>query len=110
MVSRAEIQAFVDEVVRRFRPTAIILFGSHAYGRPTKDSDVDLLVVMSHRGPSPKAATQIRLTCPRAFAMDLLVRSPAELRRRIRMGDPFLQEVTSKGIVLHEGRHARMGR
>jgi uncharacterized protein len=24
----------------------LILFGSHAYGTPTKDSDIDLLIVM----------------------------------------------------------------
>ena len=41
--------------------------------------------------------------------MDLIVRTSAEVRRRIQMGDQFLREVTSKGIVLHESRHARMG-
>jgi hypothetical protein len=40
--------------------------------------------------------------------MDLFVRSPAEVRRRLRAGDLFLREATSKGIVLHESRHARI--
>jgi predicted nucleotidyltransferase len=106
MISRSEIQAFVDQVVARFRPARVILFGSYAYGKPTADSDVDLLVVMRHRGPGAAVATKIRLACPRGFPMDLLVRSPAELRRRIAMGDVFLREVISKGIVLHETNHA----
>ena len=110
MISRKEIQAFVDQVVQRFRPRKVILFGSYAYGRPTPDSDVDLLVVMPHAAPGPQIATRIRLACPRSFPMDLIVRSPAELVRRLRMGDPFVAEVTSKGIVLHETRHKRMGR
>ena len=109
MISREEIQAFVDQVVKRFRPTKVILFGSYAYGNPNADSDVDLMVVMRHRGAGVKIATQIRLACPRKFPMDLLVRSPAELRKRIKMGDTFVQEITSKGIVLHEANHARMG-
>ena len=109
MTSRNEIQAFADEVVRRFRPAKIILFGSHAYGRPTSDSDVDLLVIMPHRGASAKSATQIRLACPRSFPMDLMVRAPAEMRRRLRSGDPFLHEVTTKGVVLYESRGARVG-
>jgi len=109
MISRAEIQSFVDQVVYRFRPMTVILFGSYAYGRPTKDSDVDLLVVMPHRGSGPDVATKIRLACPRKFAMDLIVRRPAEIRRRLRMGDSFLREVTLKGIVLHENPDARMG-
>lgn len=41
--------------------------------------------------------------------MDLIVRTPAEVRRRIRTGDQFLGEVMAKGIVLHESRGARMG-
>ncbi len=107
MVSREEIQDFVDRVVRRFRPAAVILFGSYAYGHPSDDSDVDLMVIMPHRGSGAKAAARIRLACPRNFSMDLIVCTPAELRRRIRMGDSFLREVTSKGIILHEGEDAR---
>lgn len=110
MISRDEIQAFVDQVVRQFRPWRVILFGSYAYGRPTADSDVDLMVVMPHQGSGPETATRIRLACPRTFPLDLIVRTPAEVRRRTRMGDPFLREVTSKGIVLHEGRGVRVGR
>ncbi|HWE02991.1 MAG TPA: nucleotidyltransferase domain-containing protein [Tepidisphaeraceae bacterium] len=105
MIPREQIQAFVDQVVRRFRPARVILFGSYAYGCPTEDSDVDLMVIM-RRGSGASAATRIRLACPRSFPMDLIVRTPAEIRRRIRMGDSFLKEVTSKGIVLHENEHA----
>jgi predicted nucleotidyltransferase len=108
MISRAEIQAFVDQVVQRFRPARVILFGSYANGNPTEDSDVDLMVVMAHRGPSAKTATRIRLACPRDFPMDLIVRSPAELRRRLRIGDSFESEIASEGIVLHESPNARM--
>ena len=102
MISRSDIQQFVDNVVRQFRPAKVILFGSHAYGHPTADSDVDLMLIMPHRGSSVQAATKIRLACPRSFPMDLLVRTPAEIRRRLRLGDPFIHEVTTKGIVLHE--------
>ena len=110
MISRRSIQTFVDQVVRQFRPARVILFGSYAYGTPNDDSDVDLMLIMPHRGSSAKAATQVRLACPRSFPMDLIVRTPAEVQRRIRMGDPFLREVTSKGIVLHEARNPRVGR
>ena len=110
MISRDEIQTFVDQVVRRFRPGKVILFGSYAWGHPTEDSDVDLMLIMPHRGSGARTATQIRLACPRAFPIDLIVRTPGEVRRRIRMGDQFLRQVTSKGVVLHESRHASVGR
>ena len=112
MISRADIRAFVDQVVKQFHPTRVILFGSYAYGEPNADSDVDLLVVMRHRRsapPSPPAAVRIRLACRANFPMDLLVRSPAEIRRRLAMGDSFMREITTKGIVLHEADDARVG-
>src|SRR4051794_35181497 len=93
MISRQEIQNFVDRVVPSFRPAQVILFGSYAYGKPSEDSDVDLLVVLPYRGSDVRIATRIRLACPRNFPMDLLVRSPAQMRRRLRMGDSFLREV-----------------
>ena len=49
MVSREAIQKYADAIAREFRPEKIILFGSHAYGEPTEDSDVDLMVVMPFR-------------------------------------------------------------
>jgi predicted nucleotidyltransferase len=110
VISRKDIQAFVKEVARRFEPAQVILFGSHAYGNPTSDSDVDLMVVMPHRGSSAKVASRIRLACPRNFPLDLIVRTPTEIRRRVKSGDPFLSEVTSKGIILHEAINAPMGR
>ena len=109
MISRDAIQNFVEQVVLRFRPAKVILFGSYAYGRPSADSDVDLMLIMPHRGPSAKMATRVRLACPRTFPMDLIVRSPAEVRRRLAQGDAFLREITSRGIVLHESRNAPLG-
>ena len=110
MVSRDEIQAFVDQVVRKFHPVAVVLFGSHANGHPTEDSDADLMVVMAHPDSSAAAATRIRLACPREFPMDLIVRTPEEVRRGLQTQDPFLREVMSKGIMLHESRGAPVGR
>jgi len=110
MTSRNAIKAFVDQVVDRFRPVKVILFGSYAYGEPTEDSDVDLMLIMPQCVAGARMATAIRLACPREFPMDLVVRTPAEIRRRLRKGDRFLSEVMSKGILLYEGSDARVGR
>ena len=45
----AEIRRFARQVAERFQPEMIILFGSHAYGTPHADSDVDILVIMPAR-------------------------------------------------------------
>ena len=102
MVTRQEIQATCDDIVREFAPLQVILFGSYAYGTPTEDSDVDLLVVMD----IPKSeflpkAIEIRQRIPYRFGMDLLVRSPEEIAYRVSYNDWFLREITEKGELLH---------
>ena len=106
MVSFEQIQELADRIAREFKPDKIILFGSYAYGNPTADSDVDLLVVMPVEGkPYRKAAEILTHTRP-AFGVDLLVRSPENLKWRIEHEDFFLREVTSKGKLLYEAAYA----
>jgi predicted nucleotidyltransferase len=50
MISTALIEEVAERIVREFNPERIILFGSHAYGTPGPDSDVDLLVVLPFEG------------------------------------------------------------
>src|SRR3990172_2705571 len=102
MTTRHAIRKFASEIAQRFKPAKIILFGSYAYGKPTPDSDVDLLVVMPCKGRSLDAALDVRLAVEAGFPLDLIVRTPVELRRRLAMGDFFLREIVDKGIVLYE--------
>ena len=106
MVTRRQIQAYAKEIGRQFRPRRIILFGSYAHGKPTRDSDVDLLVIIPHKGLSADKATEIRLRVRAPFPMDLLVRSPQKIRQRLAWGDCFIQEVLEKGTVLYEARRS----
>ena len=76
---------------------------SHAYGTPTEDSDVDLLVVMDiPESETTRQAGEIWQRIPRRFNMDLLVRSPKEIAYRVSHNDWFLREITEKGEVLYE--------
>ena len=78
MVKRSRIRAFSDAIARGFHPQKIVLFGSYAYGKPTEDSDVDLLVIMNRtRLKGERMSVRIRHAIPRDFPLDLLVRTPA---------------------------------
>jgi predicted nucleotidyltransferase len=109
MASMRQIRSVAQRIGREFRPERVILFGSHAYGRPSADSDVDLMVIMSVRGDPMEKAVEIRRKVRPPFPTDLLVRTPAEVRRRLAWNDGFLKEVIEKGKVLYESGHARMG-
>ena len=86
-----------------------MIFGSYAYGTPNYDSDVDLLVLKNFRGSPNQQYDKIRLTIVMPFPVDLLVRRPAEVERRIRWGDFFLCEIMKNGLVLYDADNARMG-
>src|SRR5437588_11045178 len=107
-VPMAAIRRYARQVAERFRPDKIILFGSYAYGTPHPDSDVDLLVIMPARNQIDQAA-RIRWQLPAPFPMDLLVRTPKNMKWRLQEGDWFLREITATGKVLYEATDRRMG-
>jgi predicted nucleotidyltransferase len=106
MITHARIRDLSRRIAERFRPERIILFGSRTRGRARVDSDVDLLVVMPYKGQSARKAAEILNTIEPDFAVDLIVRSPRELRGRLAQRDPFFGEIQRRGKVLYEAAHA----
>jgi predicted nucleotidyltransferase len=103
MVQIHDIQRFADGIVHHFHPAQIVLFGSYAWGTPGPDSDVDLLVILPFEGKTWKMAGQIRKAIRSPFPLDLIVRTPEEIRRRLSSNDSFIREITQKGRILYEG-------
>jgi len=95
------IRHYARQIAERFQPDKIILFGSHAYGTPHADSDVDLLVIMPASNQHVQAV-RIRGALPAPFAMDLIVRTPKNLGWRLAEGESFHTEIVTKGKVLYE--------
>ena len=102
MVASRRIREFSDRLVEEFRPRRVVLFGSYANGRPRQDSDVDLLVVLPFRGNAVRKAVEIVRTLRPEFAVDLILRTPQDFRRRLDENDSFLQDVDRRGKVLYE--------
>ena len=104
-IPRKTIDDLASEIASRFRPQKIILFGSYAYGNPGSTSDVDLLVVMETQYSELNQAAEICRTVSYRFGLDLLVYTPQHLAQRLELGDPFLKEITQRGVVLYESTH-----
>jgi len=97
------IRAVAKYIAQKFNPEQIILFGSHAYGKPTAWSDVDLLVVMDTPQGEMDAILEVGKSLPDLeFSVDVIVRSRQVLKRRKKMGDWFLREITRKRKILYE--------
>lgn len=99
------IVAIVQRIAERFDPQKIILFGSYAYGAPRPESDVDLLIIMETPLREIQQAQKIREYIDPLFGLDLIVYTPANLARRLDLGDLFLCEVITRGKALYESTH-----
>ncbi len=98
-----QLKKVTARIIQAFDPQRIIVFGSYAYGEPTPDSDVDLLIVMdSDERPTERARRVSSLLRPRPFPMDILVRTPAEIEHRLEIGDYFMREVMERGKVVYD--------
>lgn len=92
-------RVFADAV----HPLKIILFGSYADGRPTEESDVDLLVI--ERGLTDKLQEMVRLRRllrPLRIPVDVLVYSEDEVREWGHLPGTTLYWALKRGKVLHE--------
>src|SRR5438093_7128122 len=101
------IRRYARAIAEEFHPDKIILFGSYAYGTPHEDSDVDLLVVMPTRNQHDQAV-RIRWRLAAPFPVDLIVRTPKEMKWRLEEAESFTTEIVSRGKVLYEKEDQRM--
>ncbi len=97
-----EIEVFVNQIVERFSPERVVLFGSQASAKTTLESDVDLLVIMDFEGRPHEQAFEIRKAIKRSFPLDLIVRRPSDVEQRLIMGDFFMKDIIEEGKVLYE--------
>ena len=77
------LQTATQRLVAEFQPEQIWLYGSHAWGSPHDDSDVDLLVVLRHSDETPIHRSQRAHRCLRGLRMpkDVLVETRQEVDR-----------------------------
>jgi predicted nucleotidyltransferase len=101
LVPPAAIEALARKIAAQLDPERIYLFGSYAYGQPTPNSDVDIMVVMEAddmRGQERNVRRDIRFDYP----ADILVRTPAFFAERLALGDFFIEQIAEQGRVLYD--------
>ena len=104
-IPQEAIDQVVEQIVEKFKPQKIILFGSYARGNPCPESDVDMLVVMDTSLKEVQQAIQICQQIEYRFGLDLIVHTPKYLAERVKMGDWFLRDVLKEGKVIYEARN-----
>jgi len=97
-----QIKNIVLKAAKKVKPLKVILFGSHAYGKPNKDSDVDLLFIKNTNLGRVDRYCLVSENIEHEFPMDILVKTPKEVKKRLAMGDPFYKEIINKGQIIYE--------
>ncbi|MBI4687466.1 MAG: nucleotidyltransferase domain-containing protein [Nitrospirae bacterium] len=101
-IDKKLIHSISKKIAENFNPEKIILFGSYARGTQTKDSDIDLLIIMDSKERPVKRSVAISKACrPKFVSMDIVVRTPEEIKRRLEIGDYFIKGILQKGKVLY---------
>jgi predicted nucleotidyltransferase len=97
-----EIQRITAQLIAKYAPERIILFGSAARGEMHPESDADFLIIK--RDCPRYGADRIRelqRLIARDIPVDFLVYRPQEFEERLALGDPFLKAILREGKVLH---------
>lgn len=107
-IRTGEIDRLISDMVKKlaeeYSPERVILFGSHAYGTPDEDSDIDLLIIKDTSERFIKRLTAVRriLSDPkRRVPLEIIVLTSDEVSRQLAKGDQFLEEILKKGKALY---------
>lgn len=96
-----EIEDIKNQLIKKYKPEKIILFGSAAWGKD-EIRDIDLLIIKSN---SPHYGIdrmrEVDALIEHNIALDMLFYKPEEIEERLKMGDPFVKKIFENGRVLY---------
>ena len=100
---KKEVRNIKDQLVKKYKPEKIILFGSAVSGKFTKDSDLDFLVIKKNTPyQGRERVRQLYGLIDKEMAADFLVYRPREFERGVMSEDPFIKDIIKTGQVLYE--------
>src|SRR3989338_9382463 len=94
-----QIEDITKQIVKKYKPQKIILFGSAARGKFTPDSDLDFFIIKDDSRPGGERIYDVSGMFEHTIATDVLVYTPAEIKQCLQWGDPFVKEILSSGKV-----------
>lgn len=98
---QSQIDSITQQLIQKYKPEKIILFGSGASGQMGPDSDLDFFIVKNDKKPKHDRMVEVYRLVDKDIAADFLVYTPEELATRVKMGDPFIKLVLLEGKVLY---------
>lgn len=105
------LQEITQRLVAEFQPEQIFLFGSHAWGMPDEDSDIDLMVIVSQSDARPIERAVRARRCLRGIRMpkDILVKTRVEFDKFSGVYASLEAQILRRGKVLYDCRETGIG-
>ena len=97
-----ETESITTQIIEKYEPEKIILFGSAARGESGSDSDADFLIIKKETPfYGADRIRELSRMVNRNIPVDFLVYRPEEFEKRVEMRDPFLKAIIKEGKVLY---------
>ncbi len=97
-----EIESITAQIIKKYGPEKIILFGSAAKGELHSESDADFLIIKKDTPLyGADRIREISKIIKRDIPVDFFIYRPDEFNKRLSMGDPFLKSIIKEGKVLY---------
>jgi uncharacterized protein len=97
------ILEITNRLAQEFQPENIFLFGSHAWGTPHADSDIDILIIVSTSDLSPSKRSTLAYRCLRdiPYPLDILVKTRQEIEKYAQVPLSLEHQILMKGRCLY---------
>lgn len=97
-----EIESITRQIIDKYKPQKILLFGSAVWGNFDENSDLDFLIIKEDTPELGRARARVlRNLIDKNLAADFFIYRPSEVKRCEQLGDPFVREILTKGKVLY---------
>ena len=100
------IGTITQRLVKEFTPEMILLFGSYAWGKPDRYSDVDILVIVpdisTKLSPVQRSIRAHRCLRGLKIPKDILVRTRSEIEKYITVYASLEARILEQGKILYE--------
>ena len=100
-----EIQNVTKQLIEKYHPQKIILFGSAAWATEefNKDSDLDFFIVKDDvPDKGHERGYQLHMMINYDVACDFIVAKEDEIKKRLSMEDPFVEKIINSGHILYD--------
>ena len=105
MLGQKQIKEITKIIVKNFQPEKIILFGSYAYGIPTRESDLDLLIIKDSDLPARIQNRKIRkLLSSLKIPVDVIVKTTREFELYKDIIGTIVYPANKFGKILYESK------